>query len=372
MLGQLNAGTGVAGLVSLNAGGAITDADSDGASQGINVTANSVRFYGAAGVGTSSNAIETSVGTVAAKAINANTGVFLNEFNGLTVGSVAGVTVNRVDTLGASASSLVSGLNLGEEAALSGITSGSGGAVVLRSGTGAGVGVTSTLVISSAITAAGAGNVLIENAHNDVASTLTVNAAINAGSGDVTVLSRNDQSYGAGGDISTTGGTIDVQATLALADITMDAGTVFETNAGAIRLAAASTGNITLGLLDARSSTDRSNPVIVSPTTGWGSVSLTSTGGNIMGSSNSGVDIYASQLKLNAPTAGAVGASNNHLMTEIDHAGRNSLVLCGQHHGVDFHPQRNSQRTQHPEFCLQHPDELWRLCLLARKLRIGQ
>jgi hypothetical protein len=315
VLGQLNAGTGAAGVVSLNAGGSITDADLDAASQSINVTAYAVRFYGTAGVGTSTNAIEMSVGTVAGKTVTANSGIFLNEFDGLTVGTVSEVTVNRVDALGASATSLdVAAFAFGEETALSGITTASGGALVLRSGTGAAV--PSALLISAAITAPGAGDVLIENAQSDVLSTLTVNAAINAGSGNVSVLSRGSQMFGVDGDISTTGGTIDVQSTLAGADITMDAGTVLQTNSGNIRVAAASSGNITLGLLDARTSSDRGTG-LTSGQSAWGSVSLTTTGGSILGSSNAGVDVYATSLKLNAPTAGAVGAASNQLMTEV-------------------------------------------------------
>ena len=69
----------------------------------------------------------------------------------------------------------------------------SGGALVVRSGTGAGA--TSALLVSSAITADA--NILIENANTNTASTLTVNAAINAGSANSYTPTSNASVVGA-------------------------------------------------------------------------------------------------------------------------------------------------------------------------------
>ena len=138
-LGRLSAsGTG---NVTVKASVGIFDGDADAlVPQTINVTANNARFDAGTAIGTGTNAVETSVALLAAK--SASGGIFLNESNALTVGSVSAITVNRIDSLGA-ASTTVS-----DSGALAGITPSSGSALVLTTG--------GNLIVISALNAAGA------------------------------------------------------------------------------------------------------------------------------------------------------------------------------------------------------------------------
>ena len=174
--------------------------------------------------------------------------------------------------------------------------------------------------------AAGSGNVLLS-----VTGTLALNAALNAGSGNITLLSSGSQTYAAAGNVSTTGGTIDVQATAATSTIAMHADTVFMTNGGNIRMMAGTVdgagatvnagGTITLGILDARVTADRASGLLTNQTvaTSWGSVSVAATGGSILdNSSNTAVNVFAKELRLSAAgTSKAVGASGDALETEV-------------------------------------------------------
>jgi len=175
---------------------------------------------------------------------------------------------------------------------------------------------------SNAITA-GSGNTRL----NAQSGALMLNAMLDGGSGNITILSTGSQSYGVDGDVVTTGGTIDVQATSAGSIIGMNSGTLLQTNGGNIRVMAGTIdgagatvnagGNVTLGVLDARVSADRSpSAKLMAQTTSWGSVSVTSTGGTIEDKSNDiTVNIYAKALRLSAATV--IGFSNEHLETEV-------------------------------------------------------
>ena len=221
-LGRLSAsGTG---NVTVKASVGIFDGDADAlVPQTINVTANNVRLDAGTAIGTGSNAIETSVSLMAAK--SSSGGIYLNESNAVTVGSVAAITVNRIDNLGA-ASSTVS-----DSGALAGITPSSGAALVLTTG--------GKLTVNSALTAAGAGHVRI-----DVTGDLDLNALLDAGSGNVTVLASGILTQAAAGDIVTTGtGTVDVQG----GTIVMNDGATVGTGSGNIRYVA--TGTMSLGAL---------------------------------------------------------------------------------------------------------------------------
>ncbi|MBG6078024.1 hypothetical protein [Polaromonas sp. CG_9.11] len=165
------------------------------------------------------------------------------------------------------------------------------------------------------------GNVRLNAANGNLA----VNAGVlSTGAGNLTLLSSGTQIYAANGDLSALGGgTIDVQATGSASTIGMDAGTVFQTHGGNIRVMAGTTlnpgGTITLGVLDARMQSDRTGNTLTSQAT-WGSVSIASTGGSILDNSNdTATNVFAKELKLSAtPTgASALGASGNHIETEV-------------------------------------------------------
>ncbi|NBS66577.1 MAG: AAA family ATPase, partial [Betaproteobacteria bacterium] len=77
---------------------------------------------------------------------------------------------------------------------------------------------------------------------------MTVNASIaSSGNGNISLLSAGSQTFGADGDVSTgvtsgVAGSIDVSANAAAAQITMNAGTTFRTDGGAIRVVTGESG----------------------------------------------------------------------------------------------------------------------------------
>jgi len=163
-----------------------------------------------------------------------------------------------------------------------------GGSLVVLVNSGALVVSGGSTSATSAVSVAGAGKVLLRA----VAGTLTVNAGISSGNGNISLLSAGSQTFGADGDVTTgvassVAGSIDVSADAAAAQIVMDAGTVFQTDGGNIRLITRETGTdgggITLGVLDARIAADRtSTPTLTGQASGWGSVAVVSNGSSIV------------------------------------------------------------------------------------------
>lgn len=107
----------------------------------------------------------------------------------------------------------------------------------------------------------------------------------------------------------------------------MNADTVFQTSGGNIRLQAG--GSITVGLLDARISSDRGASNATSDdlltkqadiSTPWGAVSITSSSGSVLdNASDTAVNVYANEFKLiTTPAgAGALGAGTDRFETEV-------------------------------------------------------
>ena len=323
-LRTVNAGTGSVAVIATS--GSITNAN---ASTATNITAASLILDAgtAVGAGTSdSTHIQTVVNVLAARA--GSGGLFVTESNALTVDQV-NVLTKRITSVTAEAFSLSDGT-----ATLEDLSTSSGGKLVLRL-TAGNLTVNAGTTASAAITVAGAGQVSLYVP----SGSLSVQGAIQGGSGNVTLLSSGSQTFGVGGDIQTTGGTIDLEATAASSVITMayadsnsnnsvdatDAVTLFQTQGGAIRLntSDASGGDITLGVLDARTATDRTNATLLAQsdaTNPWGSVSVLSGAGSVLGafSGSGGVNLYAKQARLSAAgSARAVGASNNAIRTEL-------------------------------------------------------
>lgn len=114
------------------------------------VTATEVRITAGTAIG-AGNALDLAVTTVAAQA--GAGGIFLVDDNDLTIGTVAGVQVQRVAGDG------VAALNPAPAAvALSGLTSSAGGHIVMFTLNG-------TLTVAQAVSAGGAGNVFLNRAH---------------------------------------------------------------------------------------------------------------------------------------------------------------------------------------------------------------
>jgi hypothetical protein len=208
------------------------------------------------------------------------------------------------------------GIALMDNAAQSNLTTANNGNIVLVSNIG-------NIDATNSVSAVGAGNVLLMASVGD----LTLNNSVNGGSGNVSLISGGNQVYAAAGDVSTTAGTIEVQATGGTSTIGMLVDTVFQTSGGNIRLQAG--GAITVGLIDARISSDRgataatTDDLLTKQTdvsTPWGAVSITSSGGSVLdNASDTAVNVYANEFKLIANTAdtGALGSGTDRFETEV-------------------------------------------------------
>ncbi|HEY9107446.1 MAG TPA: hypothetical protein VIN58_12280, partial [Roseateles sp.] len=263
VLGQVAAGSG---LVAISTGGSIADADAAGGTQTVNIAAGGVQLSAAGGIGSGSNALETSINTLAVRAITG--GVFVAEGNGLEVGSVAAV---------------------GASGALAGAQG--GGSVVITSGNTHEGRLTVNEDIA-ANTQGGSGNVLI--AVNTAAlnqPSLQLNANVDAGSGALSFVVQGSIAQAAGSGLTTSGGSIDVRAVGG--SLTQADGAQISSGGGNVRLQ--SDGDLTASLVDA----------------GSGAVSLVS-GGSILDADNTGAnDIAAGSVRLQA--AASIGSAGNAL-----------------------------------------------------------
>ena len=170
--------------------------------------------------------------------------------------------------------------------------------------------------------AAQAGNVRLQTSKTVAASSvLTVNAALSA-QGHVTLLSDSNVVLTATGDVSltTAGKNLDIEATLGAVTMQMVSAdkAVIQTNAGNVRISAASSGkDVTLGLVDARSAADRATPALLGQAS-WGSVSVIAGGSVIDADTTAATDVYAANLRINAGAAvGALGVTPNVLEVEV-------------------------------------------------------
>jgi hypothetical protein len=156
-----------------------------------------------------------------------------------------------------------------------------------------------------------------------VGGSLALDGAVGVG-GDLVLQAQGAITQGAAGKLAASNGTISVtstQGTIAMAD-----GASAATNGGAIRLAAA--GNITLGLLDARSDAARGAASLAGQS-GWGAVSVVA-GGSILTAGTQGTQLFASGVQLQA--ANAVGSGGNAVRTEAArvsaHAGAGGVYIA--------------------------------------------
>ena len=272
------------GKVSVTAtAGSIRDADAlvSGANDADqDVTASALRLFAGTAIGDSVNHLETTVATLSARAGNGS--IYLLEADALTVDDV-GLSVNRVGSDASTAAVT--------DAAQSDIrTTGGNGNIVLRTTAGS---ITlnngSAPADSTAISANGSGNILIQaiGAGTDI----TANANVVSTSGSISVSAAGSVLQNA--NISTTG-TIDVRAG---ADITMADGTL-DTSSANIRYVAGAT--LSVGAFSADN------------------VSLSAQ--SIVDSGTSDTDVSANQVRLVSTGTGAgqgIGSSSKHLQLNV-------------------------------------------------------
>ncbi|WP_416546172.1 hypothetical protein ACHEXK_11130 [Limnohabitans sp. DCL3] len=288
------------GKVSITAtAGSILDADPVTTTNDTDpdITASALRLNAGMGIADSVNHLETTVGTLSARA--GNGGIFLLEADALSVDDV-GLSVNRVGS--AAAVSTVS------DAAQSDVRStGGNGAIVLRTTAGAITLNNGTAPADdTAISANGSGHVLIQTL--GAGTDITVNADIVSGGGNVSVLAARSVSLTGTADIvtSSTGagnGSIDVLA--GTGSITQSATSMLQSTGATASARLLAATDVTVGDIDLNT----------------GKVSITATAGSILDAdpvtttNDTDPDITAVSLRLNAGTV--IADSVNHLETTV-------------------------------------------------------
>ena len=241
-------------------------------------------------IGGSGSVFNTAVDMLSAS--GGSGGLFVTETNGLNVGEVS-VTVERV---AADAITAATTADVQED-----LSTSADGAIVLTVTTGDVTieGGTDT----TGINATGTGNVRLQS----TAGQLTLNAGLNAGSGNITLLSALTFSQAADGDILTTDGHIYVQA---IGDVSMAHGATSTTTAGNIRYQ--SDNALALGSLNTTS----------------GYVSLLANSITDSGAvDNTDQDIAAQSLRVEVTgNNGGFGVGDNHIHTNV---GTLSVVSAG-------------------------------------------
>jgi hypothetical protein len=292
---SLEAVTGNATIETLAAGTAgvyvnavaIIDVDT-GVDTEVDVGAASAQLRAAGAIGAGTNALETTVATLSARA---GTSLFVTETDGLAV-DLLQLQVQRVATDGTAAATAHAAQE--DLAANTIVLRSLAGNLAVNAGTASTAGVTG-----------GTGNVLLEAATGSV----TVSATVDAASGNLSVLGATGVTLAATGTLNSSGGTIDVVASGGA--IFMADASVVSTNAAALRLQAA--GDVTVGRLDARTAADRAASTTTDVAT-WGGVSVVSGGSIFDNTGETAVDIQAASVRLQAVTG--IGTGAEHLETE--------------------------------------------------------
>ena len=291
-LGEV-ATTGAAGVVSIDAGGTITDAQFNSSQSVANVAAAGVRMSGASGIGTSANAVEVvgGAGGVTFSGVSASGGIYVLSLSDMSVGSVR---VPSVAVIGPAATPTFTG----DAAAQASVSVYGAANLVLES--------QADLTIASAIGLAGPVSSTSTQVLLEATGELDVAAKIgNIGSGFST-YAGNMSLVGTGGvviepaiAISTLGGTLDVEAGVGgslAADVHMGAASLLSSGSGAVR--ALATGNVELAEVQTT-----------------GNVALTAIGGSIT-DANGNSDGTAGTLNVTA--AGLRLASGTDIGTTLD------------------------------------------------------
>ena len=263
--------------VAITASGSIVDLDTNAA---VDVTAAGLILNAGSGIGSGSNALETTVTTLSLSAGTA--GAYVSEANAVTIDRLT-VAVNRVGS-DASVPASASGTATVTQEDMS-----STGNLVLVNTTGD-LTVNAGTAASNGVTAAG--NLLLQAS----AGAITVNAAI--------VNSAGHTSLSAGGSIAqnaniTASGAASTVELVAGSAITMGAGASLNTQNGNAVLSAAN-GSVTVEAINA----------------GTANVAITASGSIIDLDTNGAVDITAAGVILIA--GGSIGSVGNALETAVD------------------------------------------------------
>ncbi|MDD2604152.1 MAG: cadherin-like domain-containing protein, partial [Desulfobacteraceae bacterium] len=286
-VGRVNAGTGKVSLISDN--GSILDGGDTG---GADVTAAQIRFNAGTGVGilgASADGLETAAATVSAAA--GAGGIHLSNTGDLAVGAVA-VDLSRVKTDG----TLPVDSDL-QDASQSDLITASGGSIVLAA--------TGRITLDDAdadylaVSADTSGSVRVQAGNG-----MVINSGVSSGSGALSLLSTTGTIVqGAEALISTTGASIDIEATAGAVSM-VDKARVLSSGIGDVRVKAA--GNISVAAIDA----------------GTGNVSLISTTGSILDNGDTHVDVKAVGLRLQAGGGiGELGDGNGAIETTVTSIG---------------------------------------------------
>ncbi|MEZ6130494.1 MAG: Calx-beta domain-containing protein [Planctomycetaceae bacterium] len=282
-VGDITATNGNVSLVSIL--GSILDADPDDSD--LDITASGLRMNAAIGIGTPTNAIETSVNVITARA--GSGGIHVIEANGIIVDDVT-VTTQKVQN-DASELPII-------DAIQSDLVTTNNGSIVLRALAG-----TITLndgtapADGNAVIADGTGNVLIQT--EALGTDILVNADIRSTTGHITLMAVQNIVLNANVDVVTTGaGSIVLDA--GTGAVTMDATATLQTVDGSIRVKADQ--DITVGDITATN----------------GNVSLVSVLGSILDADpdDSDLDVTALGLRMNA--AIGIGTPTNAIETSVN------------------------------------------------------
>jgi fibronectin type 3 domain-containing protein len=183
------------------------------------------------------------------------------------------------------------------------ITSGGGNVSVTGTGGGSGSGSFGVFVqsgVTLAISATGAATLDITGNGSGSAAGVRIDSPISSGTGSVTIQSVDDNiMFGAGGDITSTSGTVTVTADTAVGNhggaIVMADGAVIDAGSGTIALTA--DGDVTLGRLVTTNATDTA-------------VTVNSTSGGVIdGGDTGGVDVHAPSGRLVITAATGIGTA---------------------------------------------------------------
>jgi len=282
-------------------GGTITLSPSVGVAVA-NIFADNLRLESSTGIGAlAGSPIASETVTLAAVTDSAVSGdIDLVQPIAATIGATPVFSVNQVGangTLTATSTTTLTGITT---------TAGSAGSIVVQTTAGA-------LTVASAVSAGGIGNILLDAA----ASNLAVSAGVTAATGNVTLLGDLNVAFTAAGDVTVSGAGGTVLVSAQGGNLTQGAGDAVQTDGANIILTA--TGNIVVGVVDARVNSDRS-PAGTANQALWGEVELLS-GGTITNAQTrpaTATNLYASALRLEASTGiGVLGASNNPIVTEV-------------------------------------------------------
>ncbi|WP_408597865.1 beta strand repeat-containing protein, partial [Limnohabitans sp.] len=303
-LGQISTPTG---KVAIQAGGALVDGDTlvDVTALGLYVSTGS-----AGAVGSGSDALDTAVDTLSLTA--GSGGAFVSESAGLDTGNVS-VVANRVGAGGVTqAQTAVATSGAGVQSTGAWVVQVLSGDLAVKDGsTAAGITATGHVLLSAA------GAVGVQSSLTSAGSVSVVATA-----GDVTLAAAGDIT------LSTAAKTVDLEATAGAVVMQVSGSNkaVIQTNAGNVRLSAASAAkNVSLGLVDARSDANRTASSLADQAN-WGAVSVIA-GAAVLDADTSATDVYAASLRLSAGTGvGVLGATPNALDIEVQKLSAVSLA----------------------------------------------